>query len=71
MRRQYEAAGITTLICRFAFGDLSLEESLASVALFADQVMPALADVGAGVGAGVGAAPRPFHSLNKTLTNVP
>ena len=23
MRRQYEAAGITTFICRFAFGDLS------------------------------------------------
>ena len=45
MRRQYEAAGITTFICRFAFGDLSLEESLNSIKLFEGEVMPALADV--------------------------
>ena len=45
MRRQYEAAGITTFICRFAFGDLSLEESLSSIKLFEAEVMPALADV--------------------------
>ena len=41
----YEAAGITTLLCRFAFGDLSLEESLNSINLFADEVMPALEDI--------------------------
>ena len=45
MRRQYEAAGITTFICRFAFGDLSLQESLNSIKLFEGDVMPALADV--------------------------
>jgi alkanesulfonate monooxygenase SsuD/methylene tetrahydromethanopterin reductase-like flavin-dependent oxidoreductase (luciferase family) len=45
MRRQYEAAGITTFICRFAFGDLSLEESLNAINLFEGQVMPALVDV--------------------------
>ena len=45
IRRQYEAAGITTLLCRFAFGDLSLEESLNSINLFADEVMPALEDI--------------------------
>ena len=46
MRRQYEAAGITTFICRFVFGDLSLEEPLSSIKLFEGQVMPALGDVG-------------------------
>ena len=45
IRRQYEAAGITTLLCRFAFGDLSLEESLNSIKLFADEVIPALEDI--------------------------
>jgi hypothetical protein len=31
------------MICRFAFGDLTLEESLRSLALFEREVMPALA----------------------------
>ncbi len=35
-------SGITYLLCRFAFGDLKLDAGLRSVALFADEVMPAL-----------------------------
>ncbi|NQV56101.1 MAG: LLM class flavin-dependent oxidoreductase, partial [Rhodospirillales bacterium] len=46
LRRQYDAAGINIMLCRFAFGDLSFDESSNSVALFADKIMPALADLG-------------------------
>ena len=35
-------SGINYLLCRFAFGDLDLDAGLRSVALFAEQVMPAL-----------------------------
>jgi alkanesulfonate monooxygenase SsuD/methylene tetrahydromethanopterin reductase-like flavin-dependent oxidoreductase (luciferase family) len=36
-----EEAGVNYVLGRFAFGDLTLEESLQSVGLFADEVMPA------------------------------
>jgi alkanesulfonate monooxygenase SsuD/methylene tetrahydromethanopterin reductase-like flavin-dependent oxidoreductase (luciferase family) len=38
-----EMSGINYLACRFAFGDLGFAEAQRSVALFVDQVMPALA----------------------------
>lgn len=41
IRTQVEAANINYLLCRMAFGDLSYEESLRSVGLFAAEVMPA------------------------------
>jgi alkanesulfonate monooxygenase SsuD/methylene tetrahydromethanopterin reductase-like flavin-dependent oxidoreductase (luciferase family) len=43
LRAQIAAAGITYLVCRFAFGDLSYEESQRTVELFGREVMPALA----------------------------
>jgi alkanesulfonate monooxygenase SsuD/methylene tetrahydromethanopterin reductase-like flavin-dependent oxidoreductase (luciferase family) len=39
-----EATGINYFVSWLAFGDLSIEESLASLDLFANQVMPAFAD---------------------------
>jgi alkanesulfonate monooxygenase SsuD/methylene tetrahydromethanopterin reductase-like flavin-dependent oxidoreductase (luciferase family) len=42
LQAQLEEAGVNYLGCRFAFGDLSLAESLRSVELFARQVMPQL-----------------------------
>ena len=42
MAAQYDAAGINYFLCRFAFGDLTLEESMRSVDLFAERVTPAL-----------------------------
>jgi alkanesulfonate monooxygenase SsuD/methylene tetrahydromethanopterin reductase-like flavin-dependent oxidoreductase (luciferase family) len=39
---QIERAGVNYLLCRFAFGDLTLAESSRSVELFAANVMPAL-----------------------------
>lgn len=42
LARQIEAAGVSYLLCRFAFGDLSLAESSASAGLFAAEVVPAL-----------------------------
>ena len=39
---QMEQSGANYLICRFAFGDLTIEESRRSVELFADGVMPTL-----------------------------
>ena len=35
-------SGANYLVCRFAFGDFSLDESLRSLELFARTVMPAL-----------------------------
>jgi len=35
-------AGVNYLVCRFAFGDMALAESLRSLELFASQVMPEL-----------------------------
>jgi alkanesulfonate monooxygenase SsuD/methylene tetrahydromethanopterin reductase-like flavin-dependent oxidoreductase (luciferase family) len=40
---QIEASGVNYLLLRFAFGDLTLEESLRSVDLFAREVRPELA----------------------------
>ena len=40
---QVAEAGVNYFLCRVAFGDLSLDESLRSVELFAREVMPALA----------------------------
>ena len=42
LRAQLEQSGVDYLLCRFAFGDLTLEESLRSVRLFAGEVMPRL-----------------------------
>jgi alkanesulfonate monooxygenase SsuD/methylene tetrahydromethanopterin reductase-like flavin-dependent oxidoreductase (luciferase family) len=41
IRAQVPSAGITYMLCRFAFGGMSLEASLKSVELFVDGVMPA------------------------------
>ena len=41
--RQVEAAGLNYFVCRFAFGDLSYEESARSLALFSDAVAPKFA----------------------------
>ena len=40
---QVAEAGVNYFLCRVAFGDLSFNESLRSVELFAREVMPALA----------------------------
>jgi alkanesulfonate monooxygenase SsuD/methylene tetrahydromethanopterin reductase-like flavin-dependent oxidoreductase (luciferase family) len=42
---QSRAARNSYLVCRFAFGDLALEESLRSVDLFTRHVVPALAEI--------------------------
>jgi len=42
IQEQCEGAGVNYFIGRFAFGDLSLEESLRSVNLFAEHIMPSL-----------------------------
>lgn len=41
--RQVEAAGLNYFVCRFAYGDLGHDEAAASLALFAEQVMPRFA----------------------------
>jgi alkanesulfonate monooxygenase SsuD/methylene tetrahydromethanopterin reductase-like flavin-dependent oxidoreductase (luciferase family) len=40
LEREIEAAGATYVLTRFAYGDLSFEESSRSLQLFTDQVMP-------------------------------
>lgn len=42
LQRDVAETGVNYLLCRFAFGDMRPEESLASVALFTREVMPAL-----------------------------
>jgi len=42
MRSLEEDTGCNYLLCRFAFGTLQFEESMRSLQLFADEVMPAL-----------------------------
>ena len=42
IRHQVAEAGVNYLLCRFAFGNLTLAESLRSVDLFSRHVMPAL-----------------------------
>ncbi|VFR32534.1 Alkanal monooxygenase alpha chain [plant metagenome] len=44
LAEQVEQAGVNYLLARFAFGDLTLAESTASVELFATEVMPALCE---------------------------
>jgi alkanesulfonate monooxygenase SsuD/methylene tetrahydromethanopterin reductase-like flavin-dependent oxidoreductase (luciferase family) len=42
---QVKEAGLNYFLLRFAFGDLTLEESMRSVSLFASHVQPALEEV--------------------------
>ncbi len=42
LKAQLAESGANYMVCRFAFGDLSLAESLRSVELFSEHVMPAL-----------------------------
>jgi len=42
VRQMEQETGLNYLLCRFAFGDLSFEESLRSTELFAREVMPAM-----------------------------
>ena len=42
LKPQLAESGANYLVCRFAFGDLSLAESLRSLDLFTRHVMPAL-----------------------------
>ncbi len=42
LKPQLAETGSNYLVCRFAFGDLSLQESLRSLDLFSKHVMPAL-----------------------------
>jgi alkanesulfonate monooxygenase SsuD/methylene tetrahydromethanopterin reductase-like flavin-dependent oxidoreductase (luciferase family) len=42
LKAQLVVSGANYLVCRFAFGDLTLQESLRSLDLFAKHVMPAL-----------------------------
>ena len=44
LRAQIHTAGINYLVCRFAFGDLTFDESCRSVELFSEQVRPYLSD---------------------------
>ncbi len=43
LMRQIADAGVNYQVCRFAFGDTELQESLRSLELFAAKVMPELA----------------------------
>jgi alkanesulfonate monooxygenase SsuD/methylene tetrahydromethanopterin reductase-like flavin-dependent oxidoreductase (luciferase family) len=45
LRQQLAACGSNYLVGQFAFGDLTLDETLRSIGLFAEQVMPALARI--------------------------
>jgi alkanesulfonate monooxygenase SsuD/methylene tetrahydromethanopterin reductase-like flavin-dependent oxidoreductase (luciferase family) len=42
LRREIEESGTNYLVCRFAYGDMTLTESLRSLELFQRHVMPAL-----------------------------
>ena len=58
---QLEETGCNYLVGQFAFGDLTRDESLRSIGLFASEVMPVLrakATAGASESAGVAAAGR-------------
>jgi len=44
LRAQLAESGANYMVCRFAFGDLSLSESLRSLELFQRHVMPGLRD---------------------------
>jgi len=40
IKRQIDVAGLNYFVCRFAFGDLSYEESLSSLSLFKELILP-------------------------------
>ena len=42
VRKQVEESGANYFVCQFAFGDLSQAETLRSIHLFAEKVMPSL-----------------------------
>ena len=42
---QCEKSGINYFVCRFAFGDLTFEESSRSIELFAEHVMPEVSSI--------------------------
>ena len=44
---QASDAGLNYFLLRFAFGDLTLEESMRSVEMFASRIKPALEEVAA------------------------
>ena len=44
LQAQIATAGINYLVCRFAFGDLTFDESRRSVELFTEQVRPNLSN---------------------------
>ena len=44
VQKQTAEAGANYFVGQFAFGDLALEETLRSVGLFAEEVMPMLRD---------------------------
>jgi alkanesulfonate monooxygenase SsuD/methylene tetrahydromethanopterin reductase-like flavin-dependent oxidoreductase (luciferase family) len=44
LQREIDIAGVNYVLTRFAFGDLSYEESLRSLTLFASEVMPRFTD---------------------------
>ncbi len=48
LRRELGETGANYCVCQFAFGDLTLEETLQSVELFAREVMPAIATATSG-----------------------
>jgi alkanesulfonate monooxygenase SsuD/methylene tetrahydromethanopterin reductase-like flavin-dependent oxidoreductase (luciferase family) len=48
LARQIAEARVNYLVCRLAFGDMALAESLASLDLFAKHVMPELASAAPG-----------------------
>jgi alkanesulfonate monooxygenase SsuD/methylene tetrahydromethanopterin reductase-like flavin-dependent oxidoreductase (luciferase family) len=41
---EIEATGVNYYVCDFAFGTISHDEAMRSIALFTQQVMPAFAD---------------------------
>ena len=48
LARQVAEAGVNYLVCRLAFGDMALAESLRSLELLAGHVMPELASAAPG-----------------------
>jgi hypothetical protein len=45
LQSQLAESGANYMVCRFAFGNLTLQESLRSLELFSRQVMPALREL--------------------------
>ncbi|HET8996508.1 MAG TPA: LLM class flavin-dependent oxidoreductase [Acetobacteraceae bacterium] len=51
LQSEIDAGGLNYLLCRFAFGDITADEALHSVDLFARQVMPDLHEARVGIAA--------------------